>query len=248
MLENAPSYIGWFVDNIRNEKVTKSPISQNKAALKKYVESFQEGRDVVALKKKQREDKEPKKQHNSPQPSQNSASKKVVSPLAAGLASGHISTEKFLPWVASTTGVEKFKPTILVSVRKRKPKTPSATVTSTSTCTQDVDDEELCAFADQIEDNLVQPTSEPNISQQLTPGASQSIQAPEPESLNQGTGFCIKCYQYFTLLMMKICYSSEHSLLPDGWLKTLPKAGHLWVSQALFTTNNKGKAKLDFSR
>ena len=65
---------------------------------------------------------------------------------------------------------------------------------------------------------------------------------------NQGTGFCIKCYQYFTLLMMKICYSSEHSLLPDGWLKTLPKAGHLWVSQALFITNNKGKAKLDFSR
>ena len=120
MLENAPSYIGWFVDNIRNEKVTKSPISQNKAALKKYVESFQEGRDVVALKKKQREDKEPKKQHSSPQPSQNSASKKVVSPMAAGLASGHISTKKYLSWVASTTGVEKFKPTILVSVRKKK--------------------------------------------------------------------------------------------------------------------------------
>ena len=122
MLENALGYIGWFVDNIRNEKVTNSPISQNKAALKKYVESFQEGRDVVALKKKQREDKEPR--HNSPQPSQNSASKKVVSPLAAGLASGHISTKKYLSWVASTTGVEKFKPTILVSVRKRKPKTP----------------------------------------------------------------------------------------------------------------------------
>ena len=52
MLENALGYIGWFVDNIRNEKVTNSPISQNKAALKKYVESFQEGRDVVALKRK----------------------------------------------------------------------------------------------------------------------------------------------------------------------------------------------------
>ena len=51
MLENALGYIGWFVDNIRNEKVTNSPISQNKAALKKYVESFQEGRDVVALKR-----------------------------------------------------------------------------------------------------------------------------------------------------------------------------------------------------
>ena len=48
--------------------------------------------------------------------------------------------------------------------------------------------------------------------------------------------------------MMKVCYSSEHPLLPDGWLKTLPKADHLWVSQALFTTNNKGKAKLDLIR
>ena len=48
--------------------------------------------------------------------------------------------------------------------------------------------------------------------------------------------------------MMKVCYSSEHPLLPDRWLKTLPKADHLWVSQALFTTKNKGKAKLDLSR
>ena len=60
MLENAPSYIGWFVDNIHNEKVTNSPISQNKAALKKYVESFQEGRDVVALKKSRGRIKSPK--------------------------------------------------------------------------------------------------------------------------------------------------------------------------------------------
>ena len=36
MLENALGYVGWFVDNIRNEKVTNSAISQNKAAFKKY--------------------------------------------------------------------------------------------------------------------------------------------------------------------------------------------------------------------
>lgn len=71
---------------------------------------------------------------------------------------------------------------------------------------------------------VVQPTSEPNISQQPTPDASQSIQAPEleepvplvpeviempeaqPEKVltasvalpssvrNEGTSFCIKCY------------------------------------------------------
>ena len=56
MLENTLSYVGWFVDNIRNEKVTNSVTSQNKSAFKKYVEFFKEGCDVVALKKKQRED------------------------------------------------------------------------------------------------------------------------------------------------------------------------------------------------
>ena len=53
MLENALFYV---VDNICNEKVTNSVISQNKGAFKKYVEFFKEGCDVVALKKKQRED------------------------------------------------------------------------------------------------------------------------------------------------------------------------------------------------
>ena len=125
MLENALGYVGWFVDNIRNEKVTNSAISQNKAAFKKYVESFEEGRHVVALKKKQREDKEAKNQCSSKQPSQSSASKQVVSSLAAGLASGHISTEKYLSRVASSAGVAKFKPTIPVSARKRKQVTPS---------------------------------------------------------------------------------------------------------------------------
>ena len=60
MLENALGYAGWFVDNTRNEKVTQSAISQNKAAFKGYVESFEEGREVVAMKTKQREDKEVK--------------------------------------------------------------------------------------------------------------------------------------------------------------------------------------------
>lgn len=51
MLENALGFVGWFVDNVRNERATNSAISQNKVALKKYVESFEEGRHVVALKK-----------------------------------------------------------------------------------------------------------------------------------------------------------------------------------------------------
>ena len=67
MLGNALGYVGWFVDNIRDEKVTKSPISQNKTTFKLYAESFQEVCDVVALKKKQREEKEAKMQLNSTQ-------------------------------------------------------------------------------------------------------------------------------------------------------------------------------------
>ena len=213
MLENALGYVGWFVDNIRNEKVTNSPISQNKAALKKYVESFKEGRDVVALKKKQREDKEGKKQSSSTQPSQSSASNRVVSSLAAGLVSGRISSEKYLSRVASTASAVKFKPTIPVSTRKRKPVTPSATVTSTLSSTQDADDEELSAIADQIERNLgnfsklryrfflkmyseriffifivVQPTRESNTSQQQTPEASLSIQPPELPQVSELVG------------------------------------------------------------
>ena len=39
ILEYALGYVGWFVDTICNETVTNSTISQNKAALKKYVES-----------------------------------------------------------------------------------------------------------------------------------------------------------------------------------------------------------------
>jgi len=43
MLENALDLkVGWFVDTICNEMVTNPtiPVSQNKAALMKYVESF----------------------------------------------------------------------------------------------------------------------------------------------------------------------------------------------------------------
>lgn len=146
MLENALGYVGWFVDNIRNERATNS-------ALKKYVESFEEGRHVVALKKKQREDKEAKIKCISKQPSQSSPSKQVPS-LAAGLASGRISSEQYLSKFAKSAGAAKFKPTIPVSKRKTKPVTPCATVTFTSTSTDDADDDELCAIADQIEKNL----------------------------------------------------------------------------------------------
>lgn len=152
MLENALGYVGWFVDNIRNEKVTNSPISQNKAAFKKYVESFPEGCEVVAFKKKQREDKEAKIQA-SRIAAQSSEPKPAVSSLAAGLESGQISTERYLSKVK--TSAAKFKPTIPPQRRLRKPVTPSATVTTAAAAaTHADDDQELCAFAEEMERNL----------------------------------------------------------------------------------------------
>ncbi|KAK3726392.1 hypothetical protein QZH41_016260, partial [Actinostola sp. cb2023] len=154
MLENALGYVGWFVDNIRSEKATHSPISQNKAAFKEYVVSFKEGREV-ALKQQQREEKEAKLKASKPV-SQSSTPKPAVSPLAHGLASGQISTEKYLSRFSTSAGPSRFKPTIPPQTRCRKPVRPSATITATCTQTS-ADDQELCAIAEQIEKNLEHP-------------------------------------------------------------------------------------------
>ena len=45
---------------------------------------------------------------------------------------------------------------------------------------------------------------------------------------------------YFVFLLVTV---------PEGWLKSLPKADHQWIAQALFKTNAKtGKPELDFSK
>ena len=92
LLENALAYAGWFVDYIRNDKVSQSAIRQNKRAFKRYVESFEEGCEVVALKKKQREDKEAKIKEAS----LNSSPRQAASPVATAVLSGHHSPEKYV--------------------------------------------------------------------------------------------------------------------------------------------------------
>ncbi|XP_070539241.1 uncharacterized protein [Ptychodera flava] len=54
MLENCLGYSGWLVDGLRNERPTSTPLSDNKFNFKKYVESFDEGRHAVKLKKRER--------------------------------------------------------------------------------------------------------------------------------------------------------------------------------------------------
>ena len=54
--------------------------------------------------------------------------------------------------------------------------------------------------------------------------------------------------QHVSLFNVFVVFSFQVNL-PEGWINTLPKADHQWVSQALFTTNARaGKAELDFSR
>ena len=47
-------YAGWLVDSMRSEPVTTAPLSINKNELKKYINSFAEGRKVVEMKKTER--------------------------------------------------------------------------------------------------------------------------------------------------------------------------------------------------
>lgn len=245
MLENALGYVGWFVDNIRNEKVTNSPISQNKAAFKKYVESFPEGCEVVAFKKKQREDKEAKIQA-SRIAVQSSAPKPAVSSLAAGLESGQISTERYLSKVKTSPAAAKFKPTIPPQRRLRKPVTPSATVTTAAAAATSADDDhELCAFAEEMERNLgiilelrdeyvsycghpfyfiifILSTDPPAPEQQVPqPQAPEPVAVPEPEqvpttSMAQTSSVRNQGKVYFITIISK-CF-----LLIDNIQKILP--------------------------
>ncbi|XP_070539246.1 uncharacterized protein [Ptychodera flava] len=54
MLENGLGYSGWLVDGMWNERLTNTPLSDNKFKFKKYLESFDEGRHAVELKKRER--------------------------------------------------------------------------------------------------------------------------------------------------------------------------------------------------
>ena len=54
LLENGFGHSGWLVDNMRGKTATTAPLSHNKHALRKYLISFPEGKEVVALKARER--------------------------------------------------------------------------------------------------------------------------------------------------------------------------------------------------
>ena len=47
ILENGLGYVAWLVDNMRNEKVTAAPLSQNRASFKAYAMAFEESRKAI---------------------------------------------------------------------------------------------------------------------------------------------------------------------------------------------------------
>lgn len=236
MLKNVLGYAGWFVDNIRNEKVTQSAVSQNKAAFKGYVESFEEGREVVAMKTKQREDKEAKIKEAS----LNSRPRKAASPLATAVLSGHLSTEKYVSCVISSGSAEKFKPTIPTRKKVRKSASSVTELPVASTSTEDntvtADDEELLAITVEFEKSL---ESSAHVHQPTAIQQSATTEHVE-NGLQQGTTT--------SLALSFNDIDPETPPLPEGWKKTLPKSDLLWIFPSLFTTGTNGKARLDWHR
>ena len=144
MLENALGYVGWLVYSMRGETTTTAAISQNKGAFKKYVESFPEGREVVALKKKESEEKQKKISQEPSKPKQ-------VSTLASRVLSGHTSKNVIAARVAKQ-GATTFKTTV-PSVRSKRPPRPSATPDIVPDL-PDVDDDELCKMVESVEKRI----------------------------------------------------------------------------------------------
>lgn len=143
MLENALGYVGWFMDNIRNDKVTQAPISQNKAAFKAYVESFVEGKEIVAKKKRERELKEGK-----------------ATEVSATATTGQLSTSRLVAKYSPSTAAAaaKFKPPVPAQTRPKETVTATCTTTTPSAPAATVviersNDDELLAIVQQMEDS-----------------------------------------------------------------------------------------------
>lgn len=54
VLEKALGYVGYLIDDMRNETMTSTPLSQNKASFRAYVQLFPECREIIAKKREQR--------------------------------------------------------------------------------------------------------------------------------------------------------------------------------------------------
>lgn len=111
--------------DLRKEKPSGSPLSQNKFAFKKYAESFQEVRQEVASRKVKEEKVQADKKTSTKEASEKAAKPKVSS-SAASLMSGRMTKEEF---IAShiTKPATKFKPNIPTT--KPRPDKHRATAT-----------------------------------------------------------------------------------------------------------------------
>ena len=90
LVENGLGYAAWMVDNLRGEKRVNTPLGDNKAAFKEYLLSFDEGREVVDAKERQRIRKKPAADSRSP-PSQ-SKSRDRSSPSSVSPSSSQLSS------------------------------------------------------------------------------------------------------------------------------------------------------------
>ena len=173
VIENALGYTGWLVDSMRNETVTASALSQNKAAFKSYAQLFPECREVVAKKRKQRLNKAKEQQIGSTTtpsttpPRGVTAAGRFCSSTAAAVAPllhRNASPHRISAAISRTLAHSKRSgiPNISASTRtptasRQAPAVDDLTHTATSRSpshSPDANDEELCSIVDKVEQEL----------------------------------------------------------------------------------------------
>lgn len=150
ILENGLGYAGYLVDSMRNETVTSSPLSQNKASFKAYAELFQECKIVIEKKKADRERRE--KQLSCAVTTTPATIRTVMSNTASSLAPlilGKSSAARLSAKIAAIPNQTRFTPNISGSspVQTSKP-------TELNTSSDEIADEEMCWIGDRVEQEL----------------------------------------------------------------------------------------------
>jgi hypothetical protein len=129
VLENALDYVVYLVHSIRKEGPVSSYLGQHKAAFKKYAELFDEVKQLVDQKEARLEKQAAAVQNES-----------------AG---------KSKPTKRRASSTPKVKATPNIPTISHKSSTPNVTATCTQSQPESVEyDQELCAIADKIEQNL----------------------------------------------------------------------------------------------
>ena len=174
VLENALGYTAWLADSMRNETVTSSALSQNKASFKAYAELFPECREVIAKKRQERLNKAKDQEQTS------TTATPASRPSTTGRATGTVRSSTaaaVAPLLCRNASPHQISAAISRSLASRKgsstpnipaSRTPAASTTQVPAVrnatpavmsispsqSPESNDEELCSIADKVEHEL----------------------------------------------------------------------------------------------